>query len=218
MGKLTRKESESIRARIKSITDGYRGSEKIREEFFAKPKISELRIWFDRAPMVQLTPEELEVVRKKATWEIIKTVIRHQRNVVKSSDDLIKWYETLKPINRSYLWTTMMMENRVDKKYRISIVKEMLNYGNPNYQRDIIQIMDRGIMNSDENFWHTILGLVVDYINNDQPSKDTILGYWAETNSLDIVTNIKGFESEALYELTGKEHYLPQAAKDLFLF
>lgn len=65
MGKLTRKESESIRARIKSITDGYRGSEKIREEFFAKPKISELRIWFDRAPMVQLTPEELEVVRKK---------------------------------------------------------------------------------------------------------------------------------------------------------
>lgn len=112
----------------------------------------------------------------------------------------------------------MMMENRVDKKYRISIVKEMLNYGNPNYQRDIIQIMDRGIMNSDENFWHTILGLVVDYINNDQPSKDTILGYWAETNSLDIVTNIKGFESEALYELTGKEHYLPQAAKDLFLF
>ena len=34
--------------KIKAITDGYSNSDKVRKEFFTKPSIAELRVWFQR--------------------------------------------------------------------------------------------------------------------------------------------------------------------------
>ena len=215
MAELSISQKRDILTKIISVLEGHDLDGSIRKELFTKPNIATLRLWFNNSS-IKLTRAELQVVKKKATWEIISKVIITQNL---DSNEIIEWYEILPPINRSYLWVIMMSNIKLELDYRIGIVNSMINSYNPNYVRSVIEYCDSRILaETDYAFCKAVLSIIVGVINENNSNGQTFLKSWSNTKNLNKVSKIYGFESIYLYELTGLEQYLPNAAKEIFLF
>ncbi len=214
MAKLTVEERRNIVKKINTVIAGHDNDGSIRKEFFKNPNIANLRLWFDNST-IELTRDELAVVKKKATWEIVKNIIVTQSHL--SGEDIIDWYEGLPSIDRSLIWDVMIMEKRLPEEYRIDISNTMLESKNPNYVKSVLEKCDRFILDGDD-FWKTVLINIIAKINKNSSSGKCLLSNWQNNKHLDKISKIQGIESIELYALTGFEHYLSVEAKDIFLF
>lgn len=217
MAKLTKVEKQKVITDLKYIASGSADSDEIRKKFFAERNIEKMRLWCDINPGIKLTRDELDIIYKKyKSWDIFKTIITHQRQL--TSDEIIKFYESLKT-TKNHLWMTMLMNSKVDDEYRIKIADEYFNYNNSNYHRQLLEVLDREITSNDK-IYTKILENLMRYINGNNKNSKSYAKIWAETEilNLDMENAINKISSLLLYEETGLEQYIPEDVKDIFIF
>ena len=203
------------------------GSDKalnFRKEFFnPKQKLSFIRWWFDKFSTIQLTKNELDVIKKiivkpKSTeWTIVKDIINFQENL--SGDEIDEWFKTIRPndirvVSLAYISNTK--STNID--YKIELFENLLNH--INYINSAIVLLNLKLTNShSDELYKSLFYKVVDYINTNNTNSALVAEHWAkEGQFLNLYAYHRDIVSKLLYEKTGLEQYLSKAAKDTFLF
>ena len=202
------------------------GSDKalnFRKEFFnPKQKLSIIRWWFKKFPTIQLTKNELDVIKKiivkpKSTeWTIVKDIINFQENL--SSDEIDEWFKTIRPndiraVSLEYISNTK--STNID--YKIELFENLLNH--INYIGSAIFLLNRKITSNNADIYNKLFYKTVDYINNNNVNSVLVAEHWSRDGKfLNLYAMHRDIVSKLLYEKTGLNQYLSKAAKDIFLF
>lgn len=224
MASLTKEEKSFLESYYKELSLGVSDIAKgFRKEFFnPKQKLSHIRWWFDRLPGKPLTDEELSIIKKiivkpKSTqWTIVRDIMKYQKQL--SGDQIKEWFETVRPLDRRSVSMTFIMDKRVtDIPYKMELVVALLKH--VNYIKGVIEVLDRELGSDTDGIYPAMFTTVVDFINGDNANSELVADWWAsESTFLDLYAMHRDIVSQHLYEKTGKEQYLPQTAKDVFLF
>lgn len=202
------------------------GSDKalnFRKEFFnPRQKLSIIRWWFDKFPTIQLTKNELDVIKKiivkpKSTeCTIVKDIINFQENL--SSDEIDEWFKTIKPNDiRSVSLTYITKTKSTNIDYKVELFENLLNH--INYIGSAIFLLNRKITSNNADIYDKLFYKTVDYINNNNVNSALVAEHWSKDGKfLNLYAMHRDIVSKLLYEKTGLNQYLSKAAKDIFLF
>jgi len=222
MAKMNNKERDKFLRVIDRIRENAPDADELRRDiFFGKPKSMEkVRIWFEYMPSYQLSKEERDEIRKSyVAWEIFKTLIIYQQDMKES--EIMDFYNRLRDINKPHLWFTLFQINgKVSYKMRFEIMNKIMNYNNPNYFATLLTVIDNELAAFEpEDFWTQALKKVVEYINSESKNSQSFAELWNSYIDIpDFVISELDLTSTRLYNETGKDVFLPQEAKDIFLF
>lgn len=202
------------------------GSDKalnFRKEFFnPKQKLSFIRWWFDKFPTIQLTKNELDVIKKiivkpKSTeWTIVKDIINFQENL--SGDEIDEWFKTIRPNDiRAVSLTYITNTKTTNIDYKMELFENLLNH--INYTGSVIFLLNRKITSNNADIYDKLFYKTVDYINNNNVNSALVAEHWSRDGKfLNLYAMHRDIVSKLLYEKTGLNQYLSKAAKDIFLF
>lgn len=203
------------------------GSDKalnFRKEFFnPKQKLSIIRWWFDKFPTIQLTKNELDVIKKiivkpKSTeWTIVKDIINFQGNL--SGDEIDEWFKTIRPNDiRAVSLTYITNTKTTNIDYKMELFENLLNH--INYIGSAIFLLNQKLTNShSDDLYKALFYKTVDYINNNNVNSALVAEHWSRDGKfLNLYAMHRDIVSKLLYEKTGLNQYLSKAAKDIFLF
>ena len=226
MSILTTTEKEYLKYVELHANNVLSGSDKalnFRKEFFnPKQKLSFIRWWFDKFPTIQLTKNELDVIKKiivkpKSTeWTIVKDIINFQENL--SGDEIDEWFKTIRPndirvVSLAYISNTK--STNID--YKIELFENLLNH--INYIGSAIFLLNRKITSNNADIYNKLFYKTVDYINNNNVNSVLVAEHWSRDGKfLNLYAMHRDIVSKLLYEKTGLNQYLSTAAKDTFLF
>lgn len=192
----------------------------LRKQIWEGPKkLAKIRYWFKLLPGVQLLPNELEIFKKKyASWELVKEVIKMQRNL--TSDDVKELYESLSPSEQISITVTTINNNKIDDTYRMTLIEKLIKQNNFHYHIELLRLLDQELSSFEaRDVWKDALRKVIDEINSNTFAGKNFLDNWTSEMSIaHYVVDELGLSSLPLYELTGNESFLPKEAKDIFLF
>lgn len=197
---------------------------KFRKDFFhAKQKIAKIRFWFEKASSVQLTKQELSILKnnkKFIEWNIVGKIIKKQHL---TGDEIIEWMELLKSSDQITISMTVLSKHKVNNEYKLDLVKKILNQNNIHYHRDVVKKMNDEINADTTGFWSQAYNIIFDEINKNDKKTYMLVKIWAESKELNNLAEFydskgKNMSSIPLYNATGKEYYLPKEAKDIFMF
>ena len=202
------------------------GSDKalnFRKEFFnPRQKLSIIRWWFDKFPAIQLTKNELDVIKKiivkpKSTeWTIVKDIINFQENL--SGDEIDEWFKTIRPNDiRAVSLTYITNTKTTNIDYKMELFENLLNH--INYTGSVIFLLNRKITSNNADIYDKLFYKTVDYINNNNVNSALVAEHWSRDGKfLNLYAMHRDIVSKLLYEKTGLNQYLSTAAKDIFLF
>lgn len=202
------------------------GSDKalnFRKKFFnPKQKLSFIRWWFDKFPTIQLTKNELDVIKKiivkpKSTeWTIVKDIINFQENL--SGDEIDEWFKTIRPNDiRAVSFTYITNTKTTNIDYKMELFENLLNH--INYIGSAIFLLNRKITSNNADIYDKLFYKTVDYINNNNVNSALVAEHWSRDGKfLNLYAMHRDIVSKLLYEKTGLNQYLSTAAKDIFLF
>jgi len=196
--------------------------DKIRKEIFVKnQKISVLKKWFNIFWEVELTKEELAILKsiivkpKSTKWELVFKIIVHQKQL--SQQQIEEWFSYIKPYDRLPLAFDLIKAPQLkNDNFKIALFKELLIH--KEYMPRVIQAIDMSLMLESSYIWEQYFNVLVDYINDNNDLSKKIIFYWKKTVQLDTFAKEKNVSSTVLYNETKKDQYLPQEAKDIFFF
>lgn len=202
------------------------GSDKalnFRKEFFnPRQKLSIIRWWFDKFPAIQLTKNELDVIKKiivkpKSTeWTIVKDIINFQENL--SGDEIDEWFKTIRPNDiRAVSLTYITNTKTTNIDYKMELFENLLNH--INYTGSVIFLLNRKITSNNADIYDKLFYKTVDYINNNNVNSALVAEHWSRDGKfLNLYAMHRDIVSKLLYEKTGLNQYLSTTAKDIFLF
>ena len=226
MSILTTTEKEYLKYVELHANNVLSGSDKalnFRKEFFnPKQKLSFIRWWFDKFPTIQLTKNELDVIKKiivkprSTEWTIVKDIINFQENL--SSDEIDEWFKTIKPNDiRSVSLTYITNTKTTNIDYKMELFENLLNH--INYTGSVIFLLNRKITSNNADIYDKLFYKTVDYINNNNVNSALVAEHWSRDGKfLNLYAMHRDIVSKLLYEKTGLNQYLSTAAKDTFLF
>ncbi len=226
MSILTTTEKEYLKYVELHANNVLSGSDKalnFRKEFFnPKQKLSFIRWWFDKFSTIQLTKNELDVIKKiivkprSTEWTIVKDIINFQENL--SSDEIDEWFKTIKPNDiRSVSLTYITNTKTTNIDYKMELFENLLNH--INYTGSVIFLLNRKITSNNADIYDKLFYKTVDYINNNNVNSALVAEHWSRDGKfLNLYAMHRDIVSKLLYEKTGLEQYLSKAAKDTFLF
>lgn len=226
MSILTTTEKEYLKYVELHANNVLSGSDKalnFRKEFFnPKQKLSFIRWWFDKFSTIQLTKNELDVIKKiivkprSTEWTIVKDIINFQENL--SSDEIDEWFKTIKPNDiRSVSLTYITNTKTTNIDYKMELFENLLNH--INYTGSVIFLLNRKITSNNADIYDKLFYKTVDYINNNNVNSVLVAEHWSRDGKfLNLYAMHRDIVSKLLYEKTGLNQYLSTAAKDIFLF
>ncbi len=226
MSILTTTEKEYLKYVELHANNVLSGSDKalnFRKEFFnPKQKLSFIRWWFDKFSTIQLTKNELDVIKKiivkprSTEWTIVKDIINFQENL--SSDEIDEWFKTIKPNDiRSVSLTYITNTKTTNIDYKMELFENLLNH--INYTGSVIFLLNRKITSNNADIYDKLFYKTVDYINNNNVNSALVAEHWSRDGKfLNLYAMHRDIVSKLLYEKTGLNQYLSTAAKDIFLF
>ncbi len=226
MSILTTTEKEYLKYVELHANNVLSGSDKalnFRKEFFnPKQKLSFIRWWFDKFSTIQLTKNELDVIKKiivkprSTEWTIVKDIINFQENL--SSDEIDEWFKTIKPNDiRSVSLTYITNTKTTNIDYKMELFENLLNH--INYTGSVIFLLNRKITSNNADIYDKLFYKTVDYINNNNVNSALVAEHWSRDGKfLNLYAMHRDIVSKLLYEKTGLNQYLSTAAKDTFLF
>lgn len=198
-------------------------SKKARKKFFLEQqKIAAIRYWFDRAPKIQLSLEELSIIKNIILscdwppWPIIRTIIEYQKKLTET--EIIELFTFIPKPERKRVSLTIICDNRVtDINLKKKLAEELLNQ--EGFDSMIISKLDMELSNDETGIWKEIFYIVVNLIKKEDIEAKRLAEIWVkESTFLDLYAYHRDIESKILYELTGKIQYIPKEAQDIFMF
>ena len=200
---------------------------KLRRDFFIpNQKLDKLRYFFNNVTTMRLTDDELQNIKqvivkpKSANWPIIQEIIKYQHHL--TSEQIVEWFNCIKEHDRLTV-SMSMIENKwvKDDALKLELAAGMLKH--INYIRPLIRAVDNATKGNPlelpAKLWDDIFLTIIDAINSGDTMSSVVAKiYTMETKSFDSIAKRLGISSLLLYQYTGLDQYLPQEAKDIFMF
>lgn len=190
--------------------------------FVPKQKISVMRKWFNQLPDMQLNKKELDIVKKVITqpksvqYRIIILILIHQKHL--NTKSMNAWFDCIKvKLDKKIAGLALFEDNRITNgKFKIHVFEELLKM--PDHFGQTLNKLSTSVKKDYNEFMDVCLNKVVEMIEKDDDISAQLLKMWKTTLYLDDFAESKNIVSPVLFEFTGKEHYLPQSARDVFVF
>jgi len=204
---------------INAKPNSEKSSEYRKEIFFGKKKLARIRYFFNTVKAtVKLTTEELNIIKKQyREWTIIHHIIKFQQQL--SGKEIIELYELIPDLEKTPLTLTLIKDNKVPNEYKKELTIQMMENQNYHFQKDFLYVLDAKLLQP-TTFWKEVLIDVMDNINNEAKNSNNLVNVdiWKGNNCLKMWCVKLNLSSLKLYNITQDESYLPNEAKDIFLF